>query len=194
LRGARQRFAIREDIVLGIKAAPQAYPFDWYYAKVSVRLRARSKTTNKLASLPTELATDVRGLAAYSIDFTDERDHPTVAVIAERKFTTKLFVVSVAFIPVLFLVIVLYELATFRPTGNKESRRAFQVEAAVGILAILPLRQVLVPTDISRLTVVDYFFGSLALAFALAVCFRVVIDVAARRRCRSPEARAGPTS
>jgi hypothetical protein len=104
-----------------------------------------------------------------------------------RPGETQLFVLVVALIP--FVVEVLLGLALLRrraPRANGIGAEVFVGVTAV-LLAILPIRLVLVPTDITGLTLVDYILGT-EMAVLAAFAFLIVQG----RLSRNPSASTGP--
>jgi hypothetical protein len=80
---------------------------------------------------------------------------------ASRVSSLRYFVLLVAGLPLLLFIGLL---ALVRPIVNDASRRRFPAELLVGVgaflLAIIPIRTVLVPSDISQITVTDYILGT----------------------------------
>jgi hypothetical protein len=80
---------------------------------------------------------------------------------ANRALSTQVFVSLIATLPLLLFVGLL---ALVRPIANNPEQRRFPAELLVGVgaflLAVIPVRTVLVPAEISQLTVVDYILGT----------------------------------
>jgi hypothetical protein len=84
-------------------------------------------------------------------------------LLLTRKSGNAWWVYTMAFAPL--IVLVLMSLAHARHRVNSG---VLWLEAAVGVVAILPLRQVLVPADVPSLTRVDILLGVELLAFLMA--------------------------
>jgi hypothetical protein len=80
---------------------------------------------------------------------------------ASRILPIKAFVFLIAGLPLLLFIGLL---ALIRPVVADADRRRFPAELLAGVgaflLAIIPVRTVLVPTDISQITVTDYILGA----------------------------------
>jgi hypothetical protein len=101
-----------------------------------------------------------------------------VAIAAHRPATTRLFVLALVAIPLLLIVLLSLRLSDGTPRS---------IDGLVGVtaimLAILPIRTVLVPGDISSLTLVDF---ALATEMALLATGTVWWFLLPRRRAAKP--------
>jgi hypothetical protein len=97
----------------------------------------------------------------------------TVAVA--RPARTELYVVAVALIPLVFALLLL---AVFLRRPRKDAGPEGIVGVAAVLLAILPIRLVLVPSEISGLTLVDYGLGVEMAILAALACFVVWLGLA----------------
>lgn len=86
-------------------------------------------------------------------------------LLARRATGSVLFTVLVAGVPLLFVFASFVLLFRNGPAG----RQALTLEAAIGMLALLPLRQVLVPEDLPRVVLLDYYFGAVVGSLSLVV-------------------------
>jgi hypothetical protein len=92
-------------------------------------------------------------------------DDISFEIVRDRK--TKFYIYAMACVPIIFSAILVHWF--FRP-DKKESVRSSIFEALASTLAVLPLRVVLVPAEISGLTRVDLILGfAIALTLALFV-------------------------
>ena len=161
-------------VAVSIAGDPRRYPLDSYRAIVQLSLTSPSST---LRGFPLHvIPADDPGAGGYSWTgggiyllrtseyFTPDKstyiEVATFSVDAHRPAgTTRLFVLCLVMVPAILIVLLAVELSRSPPTS---------VEAIAGVaaimLAIIPIRAVLVPTDIGSLTLVDY-----ALAFEMAV-------------------------
>jgi hypothetical protein len=101
---------------------------------------------------------------------------------ANRIPSIKYFVLLIAGLPLLLFTGLL---ALVRPIINNPDRHGFPAELLVGVgaflLAILPIRAILVPADISQVTVTDYILGT---EMALMVASSVMIVLAGTMKPR----------
>lgn len=151
---------------------PQDYPLDEYSLDLGAVARLdgavvyhRHGSNGKAFELPLTVsavaATDMRGLRA------EQRGdgHVEIAIRLTRRAPTKAFVISLLLIPLLLTAVL---------AQTTKSRKAESTETVVGaaavLLALLPIRAVLVPSDIAGLTLVDY-----ALAFEMALLAALVV-------------------
>jgi len=86
-----------------------------------------------------------------------------LALEASRSISSQLFICVIVLLPLLLFLSVLLTLMPRRVRQGRASGR-FPAELLVGVgaflLAVLPVRAVLVPSNIPRLTVVDYALGT----------------------------------
>jgi hypothetical protein len=94
-----------------------------------------------------------------------------VVVQAARPTTTRLFVLSLALIPLLLIALLILR---WLSEGSARSTDGLVGVAAI-MLAILPIRLVLVPSEITSLTLVDFILGAeMALLAAVTVILWLV--------------------
>jgi hypothetical protein len=101
---------------------------------------------------------------------------------ATRSFPNQLFIVVLILLPLLLFIGALWTLRSRAAHDSKEDDR-LPPEVLIGVgtflLAVFPIRTVLVPPDISRLTIVDYVLGS---EMAVMVAATLWIALAVRER------------
>jgi hypothetical protein len=153
-----------------IDGDPRRYPFDVYRASVLVSLAG---TRSTLAQLPLSLRSEQDpGVSAFDWRASTARLSPTTVTIggpvhratlvdsqrlsieAFRPINTKLFVGFLSLVPLILIFVLAARLMTAPPRSVED----LAAIAAI-MLAILPIRTVLVPSDISALTVVDFTLG-----------------------------------
>jgi hypothetical protein len=85
----------------------------------------------------------------------------TIGLMVSRAGTYRAFILAMALAPAMLLVVIAYQLWSWWKQGTPPPGPAQEVtaEVAAGLFAILPLRQVLVPSGIEGLTLVDYLLG-----------------------------------
>jgi hypothetical protein len=113
-------------------------------------------------------------VASWRRDLCDNVVAPEIVVQISRAPLSILFVESVAAVPLLLFILVLETVVRWSRDRGPESGRAHRTEtiALIGaaILAILPLRSVIVPAEITGLTRVDFELGLwLSAIIAIAV-------------------------
>ena len=172
--------------VIPLTANPQRYPFDRYamltdlevgdadagrfvYCPLGESNRARCSF-----SVPTRVEIfDDSSLSGYVLRASLGPPEPpdgarTFALRVERDGATKLYVVVVALIPLILGLLLLVVFVGLAPRKRAVGPEAIAGVAAV-LLAILPIRLVLVPGDVTILTLVDYWLGiEMAILAALA--------------------------
>jgi hypothetical protein len=117
------------------------------------------------------------GMSAYKV--TAAADETYLNFFVERHKKQAWWVYIIALSP-LFLFIALQ-----RARRGSDTLQTTSLEIAVGVLALLPLRQVLVPPEIPTLTRVDVLLGLELLGFLLWVAFAVGQRPPGRRRSGS---------
>lgn len=180
-------------VTLALEGYPRAYPLDRYVTEVTVEV-------NESCSIDSAFPTVFVDPGASSLDWTvsspraftgtsevEERTPKGTVVFcggsvgdivlqARRPLSTKLFVLCLVGIPLLLIGLLALRLTEGTPRS---------VDGLVGVtaimLAILPIRTVLVPGDISTLTLVDF---ALASEMALLATGTVVWFVWPRRAGR----------
>ncbi len=177
------------NIVLPVRSTPQRYPFDTYSAGVILEFASgpgvRSRHQGDFAEGRELIFEGVsvytaQGLMPFALSATgtgfigpNQTQAPGVLFELHRPVRVKLYVMLIVAIPLVLealLVIVL-----FRRREEEGRRLGPEVLAGVAavLLAILPIRQVLVPSSISVLTFVDYMLG-LEMAILAAIACVVV--------------------
>ena len=172
--------------VIPLETAPRRYPFDWYAASGKLNVEApgtglryceegtpcdeelpfRVSVAKGPAIAPFVLSA---GAAARRSEAPLPKDYSQVFTLRlERAATSQWYTVVVAAIPLLLGLLLGVVLL------GVTARNAIGAEAIAGIaavlLAILPIRLVLVPSDISELTLVDYALGFEMAALAALAC------------------------
>jgi hypothetical protein len=111
---------------------------------------------------------------------------------ANRTLSTQVFVSLIAVLPLLLFVGLL---AAVWPITNNPERHRFPAELLVAVgaflLAVIPVRTVLVPAEISQLTIVDYILGT-EMAVMVAVSLMIVFAGSINLKSQSATPLAGP--
>ncbi len=159
----------RGPVDLGVVSIPIfgnaiSYPLDSYSATglwdVSLPVNMEDVTSNSIGvgwTGPTNVvATPNAGNIAWRF-----AGGPDFTIQANRVLAVKVFVLLISILPLLLFFGLLALLRQFMSEPNRDR---FPVELVVGVgaflLAIIPTRAVLVPSDISQTTVVDYILGT----------------------------------
>jgi hypothetical protein len=133
-------------------------------------------------SLPTTSAF-VRGtgIAPYEISATVKNGR--FRLVLARPLSTQGFVLAVALIPLLLACVLALVLSSRDSRGDGSAAESVTGVAAV-LLAILPIRLVLVPGDVSELTLVDYLLGFEMATLAAIAALAVSRDLRSASRAR----------
>jgi hypothetical protein len=121
-----------------------------------------------------------------------------VTVAANRSFSNLLFILVLLLLPLLLFMGVLW---TFRRSVAKQSVEDARLLAGllVGVgtflLAVFPIRAVLVPPDVSRLTIVDYCLGTeMAVIVAGTLWLALAVNESSAAESASAPSREAPLS
>ncbi len=176
---------------LSLAATPQHYPLDWYATSDVINTGAPEGAEPTFAycpnrhevsayacgfGVPTRVAIFAEpSLAQFHLQASLGRSsrvlHQFLLTIKlERKTAIKLYVLFIASIPLILGVLLMVMLGRRRsePVGPEGI-----VGVAAVLLAILPIRLVLVPAEVHILTVVDYVLGLEMAILAAIACFSV---------------------
>ena len=178
-------------LVLPMDSAPERYPFDWYatfgyitlnlgglgLSPITYRFRRSPSSSSQLPFSLTIL--QEKSTAPFTVQANAGATggpHETGAAEIELRIVrgeaTRRYVVIVALIPLL-----LTSLLGVSLIGRRASRGRMGSDVLIGvaalILALLPIRLVLVPADISVLTLVDYWLG-FVIGLLAAVAFLAI--------------------
>jgi hypothetical protein len=168
-----------QSVQLRMYANPSRYPNDWYrlavgevlitlpqdsyywhnelpFIPVSVHMRAAPSMEGKSIEFTIEQPSMTNNFAELRSDDIDD-----VQIVVQRESTAKSFVWAMALAPALLILAAGWQLASsIRHSGNSVPQNVLPLELGIAVLAILPLRQVLVPSDIQGLTTVDFLLGT----------------------------------
>jgi hypothetical protein len=162
---SQQGAALTEQIgtvTLSMAGDPQRYPLDSYQSSLGVTVGVPTALVAGSFTTSVEVIADP-GVRAFDWSFGTNKSG-TTTLRAHRPLTTDLFVLSIAAIPL--VVFTLMAVRLFQ--GSSRPIEGFFAVATI-MLTILPIRLVLVPAEITSLTLVDYALGSeMALLAAIA--------------------------
>jgi hypothetical protein len=186
-------------VSLPIVATPRRYPFDWYAIRGNLHLEvedfrveaipatAASKHNPPYPYLPftTEVFTDP-DLAPFVLKAstvpasegeTEDEFGLQLGLRLTREGSAIAFVAIVALVPLLLGLLMCAVL--FRRKASSSSGLGVDVLTGVAavLLAILPIRLVLVPAAVVELTLVDYWLGFVISLLAGAACVAVARDL-----------------
>ncbi|MCC6943594.1 MAG: hypothetical protein IT335_03395 [Thermomicrobiales bacterium] len=184
------RYRVDVPIELPLAGNPQAYPHDQYTSIASLELVVPPPLSLGVASYDfgTLVPYTLYAAAGPALDDTSVRVFHTmeeitydvepiqllnIQVVLKRDAQTKLFVYSVALVPVaLFLALV--SILVQHRSRSKHALDGF-LGFGAALLAVLPLRQVLIPGEVAGLTRIDYMLaGQLALPVATLLLVRAI--------------------
>ena len=179
-------------LVLPLVAAPRRYPLDWYEleGRLAVTIGQADVGLPPVAPVPpgvsaglvTRLPVDVAILRDPNVEPLDlkaslgaadpEASRP-VEIRLEHSAATRWYVLLVGSIPlllaVLLLVATLNPRASPAPGAGPETLTGF----TAALLAVLPIRLVLVPAAVIDLTLIDYWLGFEMALLAAVACLAV---------------------
>jgi hypothetical protein len=180
---------------LSLAAAPGRYPFDWYALQGELSLEGVSEHGISLCRPYCSSYVPLRvsvfrgaGIAPFAFKMSilhlesPQEGNRIITMRFERANVTRWYIVIVALIPLVLGLLLC--LVLFRPESELGTRIGPEAIAGVAavLLAILPIRLVLVPTEISEPTLVDYWLGfEMALLAALG-CLAVRRAMGVRER------------
>jgi hypothetical protein len=169
---------------MGLVGQSDEYPLDWYSSAAFVGVRLprsvvyvpprRDPARDQEISFILPIQVDLRAAQALSdIDLrsnarrvTEAQDELRIAI--GRRLSTKTFVFSLLAIPVLLALLIVAALRE-RGFGDDNGLRDLILGITGATLAILPIRQVLVPASIPGVTLVDWWLGGAVLLLAAVV-------------------------
>jgi hypothetical protein len=100
-----------------------------------------------------------RELAVTTNRRNDSSNFRTFGVILHRPLFDRIYIMAIAFVPMIFGVALLDRFFLVQSPSSGLTNDSL-LGAAAAILAVLPLRAVLVPTEITALTTVDFLLGA----------------------------------
>ena len=186
----RSPFVSLGKFVLPVAAAPRRYPFDWYALRGNldlliedawVRMKPIALGESANPAFETEVFVnpsvapfEVKVSTARVMSKVREEDHDAerLNIRLVRSTATKWYIGVVAFIPLILGSLLC--LVLFRRSRTKDANIGPEALAGVAavLLAILPIRLVLVPASVTELTLVDYWLG-FEMALTAVACLAV---------------------
>lgn len=174
---------------------PNRYPADWYRATASAYVqlpphllwKSNGRTED---SIPTSMAlSSWQGPTDKILYFESDPDAmalppqdqagsaPSAELLIERPLSAQVFVWTMALTPMLLLIVMIMQVAGIRRRERTASASGGYVslELAAAMLAILSLRQVLVPAEIQGFTTIDFLLGAQLAAFIALVVLEYVL-------------------
>lgn len=182
-------------LVVPLASTPSRYPFDWYATrgKLYVELGTGISTPpigyrtgpkgHLVSTVPLAQIRILRDPEINQFDATEavlrqtsEKSaanfYEVINLRLSRSLLTKFYVCATVVIPLLLAVLLVVVL--FSRRDDKESLGVVMGITVASLLAILPIRLVLVPSDLSALSLVDYVLGFEVAALAFVACLAVV--------------------
>ena len=190
-----QNAAFRTTQNILVLGQPRAFPQDWYDAKESVSVVAgRSQNGHRLPSALLLTSQD------EDLSLRVHMDDPAIYAAGSDQFIFNIgrpglmqaYTYCIAVLPFLLLIsLLLY--------ARVSKKRADASDVALGVaatvVAILPLRQVLVPSSLPGLTRLDIFFGlGISLLVALSIFIVIIIPPPEKADGQPPEKAGGQPS
>lgn len=189
LYSAPQNFDIQLD-----QASSERYPGDWYALPLNITVELPSGLVNsRIPKLHNAWANNAQGLvfptvalsagtalSQYRLAYTQQAD-PNLDVEITRTSRQELFIWAVALTPLLLLLLAVI--------SRRADSPVLSIEFAAAMLAVLPLRLVLVPIALDQITALDYLLaGELVLTVSVA-SFLLIVSSRKEKR-KSPAASA----
>ena len=139
-----------------------AYPLDYYVldARLEADFAPSSEGIGMGAKLPVNSWLQAAaGMAGNKVKFKSNEDEAGFHVLIERDSITKFYVLILTISPLLLLFVMIRQTYQAIRTSSGPSS-TIPLEAVVGVISIVPLRQVLVPNGIPGLTTIDVILGA----------------------------------
>ena len=166
-------------IELPLLGQPDSYPFDWFSLQSSIDITVppgmeftekESGGVSRTAFLPFRIVarTDPE-VGDFDVEATpDSSDAEILDVYVDRELSTKVFVCVVLLVPLVFAILLAITAGAARASSENAATAARNLLLGfVGVsLSLLPIRQVLVPSEIEGLTLVDWWLGGTLIVFA----------------------------
>jgi hypothetical protein len=183
-------FAEIGKFVLPLSGARERYPFDWYAGGATVGVETASpgkrvtegrlETVETYAPQPIELQLVNSQILAPFVLSASADNNATATIAAEkiglrwqREGVTRLYVLIIALIPLVLGLLFFVVLFSGRLGHGGRTGPDLIAGIATVLLGILPIRLVLVPGEISSLTLLDYWLGLEMALLAALPCYAV---------------------
>jgi hypothetical protein len=160
-----------------IAGSPTLYPFDAYETGFQGALQIVNSRTHAVYPLDSRVAVvdepAIQPLHSEALAIGLFESTATVILRLHRSATVKIYVLLLAAIPLVLAALIIIVISSQR-RGRTRSFGPVEL-AGVGavLLAILPIRQVLVPPGVTQLTFVDYLLGAEMAVIVAFACFAV---------------------
>jgi hypothetical protein len=170
------------DFVLPLYGKPDAYPLDWFTFAGQFTVRGPAWLAEDLPSTLQVSFITLPGVGDFDFELQPKSlDAGVVRLHIDRERSTKRFVIGLLALPFL-LAAVLFGLTTLHGVGGPADSRNLVLAVAAAIFALLPIRQVLVPSDVEGLTTVDWCLGAAVLVFMAIAVWSLGLSMAAGRK------------
>lgn len=175
---------------LPLDGRPNGYPRDWYQGSAAVTvilpesldfipLGLEQGNPGQIVAVKLSIRAPSNTALAiyYKLEHTIYINGPSspelqeVHLVVRRDLLNRTFVWTMALIPLVLILIALTQISQPR----RRAEGAIPLEA-IAVLAILPLRQVLVPPEIRGLTTIDFILGTELAVFIGLIAVQYVLD------------------
>lgn len=187
LYSAPQSFEIQLD-----QASTERYPGDWYAAPLNITVELPVGLVNsRIPKLPSPWAKNAQdlvfptvavsagtSLSQYRLAYTQPDADPNLYVEITRISRQELFIWAAALTPLLLLLLAVI--------GRRADSPVLPIEFAAAMLAVLPLRLVLVPVALDQITALDYLLAADLVLTVSAVSLFLIVSL--RKDEREPAA------
>jgi len=170
---------VRIPLTLPLQGEPQAYPSDWYQLEGDILLWPTEpfaiRVSGSVPELPVVLSyaagPAMRGTTLKVADGGPRFDASRIDAVIKTSSRSRDVAYGIAIIPtVLAAIALLLLLLDRRRTGSTLRGQEIALTLVLGVLAVLPIRQVTVPSELAGLTRVD-----LLLAFGVVAAVSVLL-------------------
>jgi len=170
---------VRIPLTLPLQGEPQAYPSDWYQLEGDILLWPTEpfaiRVSGSVPELPVVLSyaagPAMRGTTLKVADGSPRFDASRIDAVIRTASRNKDVAYGIAIIPtVLAAIALLLLLLDTRRTDSTLRGQEIALTLVLGVLAVLPIRQVTVPSELAGLTQVD-----LLLAFGVVAAVSVLL-------------------
>ena len=162
------------------RASSERYPGDWYVAPLDILvllppglIDARNYNFHsawamgwRARVLPDTALSTEASMSQYRVGYSKDGTTGRLNVVITRSSHQEIFIWVVALVPVLLLAVAVI--------GRRPESSAISIEFAAAMLAILPLRLVLVPTALDQITALDYLLGAELVLTTAVVSFFLI--------------------
>jgi hypothetical protein len=175
--GNGPQFASLGQLTLPLSSTQPSYPFDWYATSADIYPGFGGVVTYR-SNLGYTPVPQFQFVVAQDPDVGPFHlaagvDAGFLTLRLSRDTTTRWYVLVVALIPLVLAALLVVVLFSRRPSTRDQLGPEAIIGVAAALLAVLPIRLVLVPADLPGLTLLDYWLGFVMAMLAAVACVGV---------------------